>query len=1175
MVSDPRYTTSADPASPESSDPTSPYSAHLTVAIFNGDAAATLRAIAYPYTTYPAALPSGAKGISGAELSFDAYDRNGRILQYTLPEGNTVGFSYFHGSPAQPTIDGFLASRTAGVGALNLVTRLSVNEAGQIIGLTDPRGYFTGFGIDADSLVRTVTLPVAGYAIAFTYDGNDQTTSLRAAIINPDGSIGSGSPEIATFAYNSEMSRTLTSFGDSSATPPRQRRSIYDLANCLIRLVLPRGNSICYEYEERLLLKREARACCAHEAATTAYGYDLDGLQVSVTDPRGGVTSSTLDAFGRVIGITDPLGNLQRIVYDKLGNAVVRCWFGAASNGTFPLLRRTEGTWDERNQLTRERKALFTAAINVADPWATLDWEFNAAVAAGIVQFHDTLVYRDGNRRVFRVVDANGNATTMEYDAADRCYKTTDPTGSYDVVAYDSAGNVARLDRYCVDAAAVVRAVISTLYEYDTLNRLIAVTDGAGNCMTRGLDSRGLLRDQTDALGHTIEWTYNGFRDRITETVTLLRPGGASPDKLTTAWSYDPNSNITSVADAAGNVTAMQYDLLDRLVQVTNPDGTSRSTHYDRSGNRIQRTDEDGVVLNQTFDACNRLLTIAVQQVAALPASAEQMAAFTYDGVGALVAHENAFVKTVRNIDSAGRCYLETLTFGPPLNALQSPLTVGRQFDAVSNLTQLSYPSGQAVRYGYDAGNRLVDIDSTANANAYPGDPAAPTSRRVVQKTRWGALQVSAQLGNGIVIASAYDPAGRQIAADCNLGNGDGFQLQQLWDGAGNRRLTIENFANTTRGYRSDYDSTNRLTGSLMLNDPVVIATNVLAPPTNPLPLPSLSAQGEIDAIVVGSSVTLSPQPEFSYDGAGNRVRANGISYASNARNEYLSAGSSHFSYNGAGCLIADAKFAYAYNLRGQLVQASAQSNGSIVLQVFHDALGRPAGVVESGRTRVFVSDDGGAIEAWDNGVLSAVYLREGRDQLCFFAAGGKDQFVLRDVLESTRLTSDSQAAVTGIFRYDPFGMLLSASATAPFLYSGKYLYASIGWYEYRRRQYVPGLGRFAQPDPAGFVDGPNLYAFVGNNPLSARDPNGTNREDVKPAASDDSQPDGQKPAGADMKNPFRPTPFELSVATRIKAEEGREWRQGRPETEEDRITKPLRDLDARKRRNPRFASQI
>src|SRR4029077_6147994 len=38
---------------------------------------------------------------------------------------------------------------------------------------------------------------------------------------------------------------------------------------------------------------------------------------------------------------------------------------------------------------------------------------------------------------------------------------------------------------------------------------------------------------------------------------------------------------------------------------------------------------------------------------------------------------------------------------------------------------------------------------------------------------------------------------------------------------------------------------------------------------------------------------------------------------------------------------------------------------------------------------------------------------------------------------------------------------------------------------------YCPETGRWITPDPAGFTDGPNLYAYVQNNPLTLFDPYG------------------------------------------------------------------------------------
>ncbi|WP_434578363.1 RHS repeat protein [Pseudomonas sp. Z5-35] len=59
--------------------------------------------------------------------------------------------------------------------------------------------------------------------------------------------------------------------------------------------------------------------------------------------------------------------------------------------------------------------------------------------------------------------------------------------------------------------------------------------------------------------------------------------------------------------------------------------------------------------------------------------------------------------------------------------------------------------------------------------------------------------------------------------------------------------------------------------------------------------------------------------------------------------------------------------------------------------------------------------------------------------------------------------------------------------------YSGKERDAT-GFYYYGYRYYMPGLQRWLNPDPAGNVDGLNLYAMVSNNPLTFRDADGHNK---------------------------------------------------------------------------------
>ncbi|MBU2569823.1 MAG: RHS repeat-associated core domain-containing protein, partial [Gammaproteobacteria bacterium] len=50
----------------------------------------------------------------------------------------------------------------------------------------------------------------------------------------------------------------------------------------------------------------------------------------------------------------------------------------------------------------------------------------------------------------------------------------------------------------------------------------------------------------------------------------------------------------------------------------------------------------------------------------------------------------------------------------------------------------------------------------------------------------------------------------------------------------------------------------------------------------------------------------------------------------------------------------------------------------------------------------------------------------------------------------------------------------------------------SAGLIYYRARYYQPHTGRFTQPDPKGFIDGINRYAYAVNSPVNYSDPYGT-----------------------------------------------------------------------------------
>jgi RHS repeat-associated protein len=99
----------------------------------------------------------------------------------------------------------------------------------------------------------------------------------------------------------------------------------------------------------------------------------------------------------------------------------------------------------------------------------------------------------------------------------------------------------------------------------------------------------------------------------------------------------------------------------------------------------------------------------------------------------------------------------------------------------------------------------------------------------------------------------------------------------------------------------------------------------------------------------------------------------------------------------------------------------------------------------------------------------------------------------LPDALGSSVALTDSTGTLQTQYTYEPFGNTTVAGATStnPLQYTGRENDGT-GLYYYRARYYSPRLQRFISEDPIGFGGGDvNLYAYVGNDPVNAKDPLG------------------------------------------------------------------------------------
>src|SRR6185503_17470611 len=102
--------------------------------------------------------------------------------------------------------------------------------------------------------------------------------------------------------------------------------------------------------------------------------------------------------------------------------------------------------------------------------------------------------------------------------------------------------------------------------------------------------------------------------------------------------------------------------------------------------------------------------------------------------------------------------------------------------------------------------------------------------------------------------------------------------------------------------------------------------------------------------------------------------------------------------------------------------------------------------------------------------------------------------YYTRDHLGSIRELTDSSGNVRARYAYDPYGRRtkLEGDVDADFGFAGMFWSPEVNLSLTLFRAYDADQGRWLSRDPlknAEMIEGPNLYAYVGNNPMNNVDP--------------------------------------------------------------------------------------
>ena len=609
---------------------------------------------------------------------------------------------------------------------------------------------------------------------------------------------------------------------------------------------------------------------------------------------------------------------------------------------------------------------------------------------------------------------------------------------------YDALGRVARKSRPFFLSSGTP---VFTQTDYDVLGR--PVLDTLPDNSTVQHAYHGLMASDTNALGQTKITVKNSQGQTVSVT---------DAENNVASFAYDPFGNMLQATDAAGNVTSNSYDRRGRKIATNDPDMGAWSYSYNVLDQLVSQTDAKGQTSSLTYDLLGR----TVQRI-----EPDQTSVWTYDtaayGIGKLATAEtNGGYQRSHTYDALGRPDGTTLTID---GASYSFTTT---YDAVSRVSQISYPSGLTVQYSYNAIGYRTQLSNAATSEVYWTANARDAELRLTDETA----------GNGVETSNFFDPLMGRLTA-IQSGAGAGVQkFDYTYDVLG--KLMSRSDTNSSLTESFTYDDLNRLTSATVGVDIAKSFAydnigNILTKsdvgsyvyPAAGQPFPH--AVSSISGSVINTT--------FSYDANGNMTGGNGLSltYASFNKPETITRGS--------------ALISFAHDSEHQRFKQISSAGETLYL-------------ADAGVMAERLAGAGGVVQ-WTNYLFAGsemIGMRVERSDATTYT-----RYFHKDHLGSIATITDETGAVVERLSYDAWGKRrfpngqddpagsIGSQTTRGF--TGQEELADVGLVHMNGRVYDPLLGRFGTPDPTTespfSTQGWNRYSYVGNSPLNFTDPSG------------------------------------------------------------------------------------
>jgi RHS repeat-associated protein len=970
-------------------------------------------------------------------------------------------------------------------------------------------GYKAAGSSDVLSSVSYPTTPATG----FTYQYTDASFPFALTDI-----LDGAERTYASWTYDTKGRATSSQFGSRANLTtvtynPDGSRTVTNAEGVADTYNFTSMNGVW----KMLGIKRAATSTTA--AATESFYYDKNGYPSTVIDWNGNTTTYINDSHGDPTSITEASGSsvartttivydmtfahlphqivtpglTSTFVYDTSGNPLNRTDTDTTTNSvpysTKGQTRETRWTWNGTGEML---------SVQLPRTDVTAKTSFNYASDGALIKITDALSHstqittHTGGGYPLTISDPNNVVTTNLYDGGQRLLTSTLATGAGHLITtwgYDTAGNLASLEK--PDGSKLS-------YVHDTAHRLTGITDLLGNSITFTLDALGdtklahtknstgtltlqhsatfdaLGRMLTDVGGMSQTTTYTYDKDSNVLTVEPPAPSGTvtmTYDALnrlststdpspggTTTTTWDTHNRLLSVKDANSHTTSYVYDGFGDRTQTASPDSGTTVFRYDPDRNLTQRVQPGGLTRNATFDALDRSLTVAYTGDTTLNVSN------TYDqtghgfGVGRLTSATDQVGSLTLTYDERGNVTKEIRT-PTGLSALNTSTT----FDGASNVSSITYPSGNLVSYGRDSMGEVTSVTSKPS-----GASSATNIATGITYEPFGPV-AGLTFGNGIKGTYGYDLDYRPTTRK-DIGSATVQNLAYAYY-ANDSVHTITDALNAANTQTLNYDNHDRLTSAVSGTggygtfsftwDPVNnIKTQVINGTTTTYDLKA--GTNQLASIVTGSTtenVASTPTGNINTLKEGSTTLET-LTY--NKANQLSGASTSTHSAS------------YAFDEFGKRIKEVGSTTGTTTLQYDRD-------------NNLLTDTDGAGHSRVDY-----IYLN-GTPIGTYQPSNNKFYFISTDRLGTPQKVTDSTKTVQWTATYQPFGYTgTGASGIVQNLrLPGQEWEMESGLNHNGFRDYATTLTRYVQSDPIGLKAGMNTYQYANGNAFKFVDPKG------------------------------------------------------------------------------------